>query len=169
MVTRFRSPYEVEVAFARTARPMGEISVRRARAEESDALAALFRLSRTTALPYLPDLHTPEEDRAFFREHTFVACDVWVAESDGTPAGFCAVRNGWIDHLYVDPAHQGHGMGAALLRKAMSAQKRLALWTFQRNANARRFYEAHGFRCVRLTDGRDNEEREPDALYEWMR
>ena len=46
---------------------------------------------------------------------------------------------------------------------------RLVLWTFQRNANARRFYEAHGFALVRETDGSDNEEKEPDALYLWTR
>jgi hypothetical protein len=38
---------------------------------------------------------------------------------------------------------------------------------FQRNEDARRFYERRGFRLVRLTDGADNMEREPDALYAW--
>ena len=168
MVTRARSPPEVDVASTRIARGMEEITIRRARAEESDALATLFRRSRTTALPFLPDLHTPEEDRTFFRERVFVACEVWVADVNGTPAGFCAVRAGWVDHLYVDPAQQRRGVGAALLRTAMEANDRLLLWTFQCNTNARRFYEAHGFRCIRLTDGADNEEREPDALYEWL-
>ncbi|HET7923886.1 MAG TPA: hypothetical protein VFL30_03255, partial [Rhodanobacteraceae bacterium] len=41
------------------------------------------------------------------------------------------------------------------------------LWVFQQNGRARRFYERHGLRCVELTDGRQNEERMPDALYEW--
>jgi GNAT superfamily N-acetyltransferase len=148
---------------------MEEVKLRRARVEESAALAALFRLSREAALPYLPELHTPAEDQAYFRERVVVACEVWVAEAEGTAIGFCAFRNGWIDHLYVHPAHQRRGAGSALVRTAMAANERLALWTFQRNANARRFYEAHSFRCVRLTDGRDNEEREPDALYEWVR
>jgi putative acetyltransferase len=169
VVTVARSPHEVDAASNRTARGMAEISVRPARADESDGLAALFRLSREAALPYLPDLHTPEQDRAFFRERVFVTCEVWVAESDGTTAGFCAVRDGWIDHLYVHPAHQRRGFGAVLVRKAMEKNDRLKLWTFQRNVNARAFYEAQGFHCVRLTDGRDNEEREPDALYEWVR
>ena len=31
----------------------------------------------------------------------------------------------------------------------------------------RRFYERNGCRVVELTDGSGNEEREPDALYEW--
>jgi hypothetical protein len=43
------------------------------------------------------------------------------------------------------------------------------LWTFQRNAPARRFYEKEGFVAVRETDGSGNEEREPDVLYLWKR
>jgi putative acetyltransferase len=42
----------------------------------------------------------------------------------------------------------------------------LRLWTFQRNAGARRFYERNGFAAVELTDGLGNEEREPDVRYE---
>ena len=151
------------------ARTMTEVTLRRAGVAECDAIAALFRLSKEAALPYLPALHTPEEDRAFFRKHVFATCEVWVAETGGALAGLCAFRAGWIDHLYVHPAYHRRGIGGALLRKAMQTHVHLALWTFQRNANARRFYEACGFRCVRITDGRDNEEREPDALYEWTR
>jgi hypothetical protein len=43
------------------------------------------------------------------------------------------------------------------------------LWTFQQNDGARRFYERHGLRLIRLTDGEDNEEKTPDALYAWRR
>ena len=41
------------------------------------------------------------------------------------------------------------------------------LWVFQRNDGARRFYERHGLTLVELTDGAGNEEREPDARYDW--
>jgi len=54
-----------------------------------------------------------------------------------------------------------------LLNVAKADAAELALWTFQRNAAARRFYETHGFVLVMETDGVDNEEREPDALYRW--
>ena len=47
--------------------------------------------------------------------------------------------------------------------------RRLQLWTFQRNAQARRFYEARGFVVVEQTDGAGNEEKEPDARYLWTR
>jgi putative acetyltransferase len=148
---------------------MPKVTLRRADVAECDAIAVLFRLSRVAALPYLPDLHTPAEDAAFFREQVFATCEVWVAETGGALAGLCAFRADWIDHLYVHPAHHRRGIGGALLGKAMETHEKLALWTFQRNVNARCFYEAHEFRCVRLTEGRDNEEREPDALYEWTR
>ena len=81
----------------------------------------------------------------------------------------CAFRAGWIDQLYVAPEHQGGGIGAALLQKAKDANEHLQLWAFRRNENALRFYELQGFRLVTSTDGRDNEEREPDALYAWER
>ena len=43
----------------------------------------------------------------------------------------------------------------------------IRLYTFQQNSGSRRFYERHGFGLLRLTDGKDNEERCPDALYEF--
>jgi ribosomal protein S18 acetylase RimI-like enzyme len=69
---------------------------------------------------------------------------------------------------YVHPEAQNQGVGATLLTVAKERRPRnLRLWVFQKNVGARRFYERHGFSLVRLTDGRGNEELEPDALYEW--
>jgi GNAT superfamily N-acetyltransferase len=75
----------------------------------------------------------------------------------------------WIDQLYVLPEAQGRGLGTALLQVAQNAFDRLQLWTFQRNVQARRRYEARGFALIRQTDGAHNEEKEPDALYLWTR
>lgn len=83
--------------------------------------------------------------------------------------GLIAFREGWIDQLYVLPEHQGRGTGNALLQVAQRDFNSLQLWTFQRNAPARRFYEARGFVLVQETDGARNEEKEPDALYRWTR
>ena len=84
-------------------------------------------------------------------------------------SGYCAFRDGWVEHLYVDPAAQGRGLGSALLNQAMVGQSHLKLWAFQKNTLAIRFYSRRGFRLVELTDGSGNVEREPDALYEWRR
>jgi putative acetyltransferase len=149
------------------AHEIGDIELRRADARDSSQVAELFRLTRTESLPHLPVLHTPEEDRSFFEERVFRDCDVWVAEREGLIVGFCAFRDGWIDHLYVHPAHHDQGLGSALLGKAMETYPALKLWVFQQNVRARRFYDARGFALVETTDGQNNEEREPDALYSW--
>jgi GNAT superfamily N-acetyltransferase len=80
-----------------------------------------------------------------------------------------AFHDDWIEQLYVLPEAQGRGLGSELLDVAKQASARLQLWTFQRNAPARRFYEARGFALVEQTDGARNEENEPDARYLWTR
>jgi ribosomal protein S18 acetylase RimI-like enzyme len=82
--------------------------------------------------------------------------------------GFIALGDATIDHLYVEPEMTGRGIGSALLEHAKEQRPEgFSLWTFQQNEGARRFYERHGLRVIRLTDGRDNEEKTPDALYAW--
>src|SRR5258708_17179364 len=135
--------------------------------DDMDAVATIHRLALDATLPWLAGRHTPPEDRWFFRERVFPACEVWGALESTTIQGFIAFREGWIDHLYVLPEAQGRGMGSALLKVATSAFPQLSLWTFQRNSGARAFYEARGFVLVRETDGSRNDEQEPDALYEW--
>ena len=88
---------------------------------------------------------------------------------DGGLIGFIALCEGWIDQFYVLPARQRQGVGEALLDIAKTVFPELHLWTFQRNAPARRFYEKRGFAVMEQTDGHRNEEREPDILYRWRR
>lgn len=94
--------------------------------------------------------------------------EVWVAEEGGLVVGFVALSDDLLDHIYVQPDAQGRGLGGALLDTAKRRRPDgFALWVFQQNEGARRFYERHGLRLVRETDGSGNEERTPDALYEW--
>ena len=143
--------------------------LRRLELTDMDAAARVLRTSFDAALPSLAGLHTPDEDRWFFRERVFKTCALWGAFDGVVMIGMIAFRNDWIDQLYVLPDAQRRGVGTELLGVAQRALDRLQLWTFQRNAPARRFYEARGFAMVRETDGAGNEEREPDALYLWTR
>jgi GNAT superfamily N-acetyltransferase len=136
---------------------------------DMDAAARVHRTAFDRALPTLAGLHTPEEDRWFFRERMFRTCEVWGAFDGDAMTGMLAFREDWIDQLYVLPEAQGRGLGTALLQVAQNAFDHLQLWTFQRNVPARRFYEARGFELIRETDGAQNEEKEPDALYLWTR
>jgi putative acetyltransferase len=141
-------------------------ALRRLHEEEMDHAAVIHRKAFDARLPWLAGLHTPAEDRAFFRDRVFVECDAWGA-FDGELIGFIAFRERWIDQLYVAPDRQRQGVGATLLQIAKAASSSLLLWTFQRNAGARRFYEKHGFAAVEETDGSRNEECEPDVRYCW--
>jgi putative acetyltransferase len=137
--------------------------------EETDQAAAVLRASFDHALPTLAGLHTPDEDRWFFRERVFAECQLWGYFNDRELVGIIAFREGWIDQLYILPAWQGRRIGAALLQLAKDKFDRLSLWTFQRNKSARGFYEKHGFVAMSETDGSRNEEKEPDVMYAWQR
>jgi ribosomal protein S18 acetylase RimI-like enzyme len=143
-------------------------SVRAARTEDAPAIAAVHMEAQRDAMPYLPELHSAEETLAWAREVVLENYEVTVAEADGRVVGYAALSADVLEQLYVLPAFQGIGVGSSLLDLAKRARPDgVRLWVFQRNAGARRFYEARGFRLVQLTDGADNEEGEPDALYEW--
>ena len=135
--------------------------------DDMDQAAVVHRAAFDHALPTLAGLHTPEEDRWFFRERMFRACELWGSFDDRQLVGMIAFREGWIDQLYVLPSVQCRGIGTALLQVAKQRWPSLSLWTFQRNTNARRFYERHGFVLVEETDGSGNEEKEPDVRYAW--
>jgi GNAT superfamily N-acetyltransferase len=147
------------------------VELRAARADEIDALANLYaRCQRqmTYILP-MPDEHIPLVAEMIERLE-----EVWLAEENGRIIGFLGIdrsqRNGWevLERLYVDPDAQNRGVGTALLEQAKALRPDgFVLWVFQKNEGARRFYERHGFRLVKLTDGAENMEHEPDALYAW--
>ena len=144
--------------------------LRRGRLDDMAGLARLHRQTVRISLPFLPELHTPREDFAYFSEILFPKAQFWLAEDEiGEALGYIAFRPDFIEHLFVRPASQGAGVGPRLLEKAMDGARELSLWTFQANTRARRFYERHGFVAVTLTDGADNEEKLPDVLYRWSR
>ena len=144
------------------------LSLRRLCRDEIGRVAVIHRASFDERLPWLAGLHTPAEDWAYFQDRVFKECEVWGAV-DEEIVGFIAFRGQWVDQMYILPHWQRQGAGGALLQVAKAASPTLLLWTFQRNGPARRFYEKHGFVALKETDGRGNEEREPDILYRWKR
>ena len=119
-------------------------------------------------MPYLPALHTADEDQAWMREVVVNHCDVWLAELDGRVCGFLGVGRNMLEHIYVHPHFHNSGVGSSLIDKARELMPGgFTLWVFQQNAQARRFYERHGLVLLRETDGANNEERTPDAEYAW--
>jgi ribosomal protein S18 acetylase RimI-like enzyme len=131
------------------------------------AVASIHRIAFFDAMPHMPVLHTPEETLTYYSKVLFPKAEIWLGERAGVIAGFIAFRPGWVDQLYIHPAHQGRSIGSMLLELAKKSEPELRLWTFQCNKRACRFYERHGFRIEQQTDGSANEERQPDFLYVW--
>jgi GNAT superfamily N-acetyltransferase len=148
------------------------VEVRPAREDEIEALSHLFVRARNEMdyLQAVPEAHVPPIANRI-REHD----EVWVADEDGRLVGFLGIEQSTnldgaavLEKLYVEPGEQGRGIGATLLDKAKELRPEgFYLWVFQKNDGARRLYEREGFRLVKLTDGSENMEREPDALYFW--
>jgi ribosomal protein S18 acetylase RimI-like enzyme len=140
--------------------------IRGHRPDDVDALAQLYERSFAT-LSFLPRLHTLAEHRAWFGQ-VLDQRETWVWEEEGAIRGFIVLGDATVDYLYVEPEMTGRGIGSELLEHAKGRRPSgFRLWTFQQNDGARRFYERHGLRLVRLTDGEYNEEKTPDALYAW--
>lgn len=138
----------------------------RATAKDGPAVGEVFLAARAT-MTYLPRVHTDEDTRNHFNG-VVAGKETWVAERDGKVVGFAVVDGGWLEHLYVHPSRFNSGTGSKLFAEATRSHPQgFQFWAFQQNAGARRFYERNGCALVRLTNGDDNEEKTPDALYVW--
>jgi len=144
------------------------IDIVEAKPEDAAAIAEIHIAARREAMPYLHLAHSYDSTRAWFAKMVGDRPGCWwVARCERQVVGYMLVVGDELDHLYILPDWQRRSVGLALLNKAkLLSPVRLALWTFQRNANARAFYEAHGFWAAGCTDG-DNEEHEPDVRYVW--
>jgi ribosomal protein S18 acetylase RimI-like enzyme len=148
-----------------------KLFIREYRPEDFDAVTILWRIAREKSLP---ELHRGKghffyEDQDYFRDHILKENRVWVVERDQHPVAFLAMRDDFIDHLYVHPDYQNRGIGKALLDYARQfSPEHLWLYTLQVNLNARAFYEKYGFVAEKfgMTPPPDNE---PDVEYHWRK
>ena len=135
--------------------------IRRATEDDVEAIVAIFEPS-FALLDFLPQLHTHDENVAFFRR-CVVGGEAYVLGD-----GFAILSGDTLSHLYVHPRSIGTGIGHALFEHVTAARPGgFEFWVFQENERARRFYEAHGAVAVELTDGEGNEEKTPDVRYRW--
>ena len=145
--------------------------VRPAGTDDAARVAQLLIDTRARFMPYAPSVHRDDELREWVATTLLPSGGVLVAMAQGQVVGAMATVRGvdsaWITQMAVDPALVGRGLGSVLLAHALTTLPwPIRLYTFQANGGARRFYERHGFTAIAFSDGRDNEERCPDVLYE---
>jgi len=143
---------------------LAAVILRPATASDAGSIAKTMRAA-LSSFDWMPVLHTPDEDLAFISDHVLPHQRVFVAEADGVLVGFIAVRDAWVNQLYLLPAWTGKGIGQRLLTDATAGMERVKLYCFQANVGARRFYERNGFVAEAFGDGSNNEEGLPDILY----
>ena len=145
--------------------------IRDYRPEDFDAVTILWRIAREKSLPeFQRDKgHFFYEDRDYFRDHVLKENNVFVVEIDDRPIAFMALRDAFIDHLYVHPDYQNQGVGKLLLEYARErSPEHIWLYTLQINTNARAFYESNGFTAEKFGVS-PPPENEPDVEYHWRK
>jgi putative acetyltransferase len=70
---------------------------------------------------------------------------IWVYEDKGIVKGLIHIEGKEVVELYVDYFFQGQGVGAKLLEFAKEEYDVKFLWAIEKNTDAIRFYETHGF------------------------
>jgi ribosomal protein S18 acetylase RimI-like enzyme len=145
------------------------LKIRAYQAEDFDAVTILWRIAREKALPEFQRTkgYFFYEDRDYFQKHVLVDNEVWIAEADHTIVAFMAMKDDFIDHLYVHPGVQRQGVGRKLLEFARQRSPgHVWLYTLQINSNARAFYEKNGF-IAEVFGVSPAPENEPDVQYHW--
>jgi ribosomal protein S18 acetylase RimI-like enzyme len=145
--------------------------IREYRPEDFDLVTILWRISREKSLPEFQRAkgHFFYEDQEYFRDHVLMEDEIVVVESKQRPVAFMAMRDDFIDQLYVHPDHQNRGIGKALLDFARQlSPEHLWLYTLQINMNARAFYEKNGFTAEKFGVS-PPPESEPDVEYHWRK
>jgi L-amino acid N-acyltransferase YncA len=138
---------------------MSGIAIRLAHRVDADEVGRVHYLSHVeTYSGKFPDgviQSFPAEQRARMWEHV-IASDsgsLWVAEAEGKIVGFAAtgppredppVRVLELASIYLLEAHQGSGLGQALLDAALGSHE-ASLWVLDDNPRARSFYARNGF------------------------
>lgn len=115
-------------------------------ADLGDLLDVWYRAS-LIAHAFLPEEFLATEQRQI-AEQWLPMAETFVYESDGRVVGFLSLIGNDVGAIFVDPDHQGRGIGRALMDRARDSRPYLELDVFEANAIGRRFYDAYGFAFV---------------------
>jgi len=122
--------------------------IRRARPEERPRITAIRLAVRENQL--LDPSRITDADYHWFSENP----GIWVWDEDGRTLGFSAAdtRDGTIFALFIDPRHEGRGIGRALFARALdslrAAGHATGALTTEPGTRADRFYQRWGWKVV---------------------
>lgn len=136
------------------------MKIRNALPADADRCVAIFRLA---VLAVHDVFYSEPQRRSWASADSKVVAKILapgsetlVAADGDLVAGFATLIPGasTLEYCFVDPQHQGRGVGRALLLELLDRARALGLSevTTRASLNAMRFYEAQGFRTVGCTN-----------------
>lgn len=97
-------------------------------------------------------IHLPASETVIVRDKTNIL-------------GFISTKDHYLAALFIEPEHQGKGLGRKLLKHIQRNSSFLELKVFAKNLSAVKFYQKNGFKIVDEKIGKDTGERE--FIMEW--
>ncbi len=136
------SPPEGPIAAPiRTLRPLA--------AADLDGISAVHWRACRSAYRFMNWSYTEDEVRRWYAAKMTEWDWARVVTVDGAIAAFLAAIGAHVDQVFVDPDHQGAGLGRLLLETMLARPLRpVTLHVHAENHSARGFYERFGFRPV---------------------
>ena len=142
-----------------------QITVEEFRADHASELIPMWRESFEFGVG-IEDPHPMAEQEKYFWTVVIPNNVIRVAFLEGQVVGFVAASATSISQLYVRKGFHRRGIGSRLLEWSKhQSSGSLWLFTFERNAGARAFYERHGFKIV--ARGFEPMWKLNDLKYEW--
>ncbi|MEN3584432.1 GNAT family N-acetyltransferase [Streptomyces sp. ZYX-F-203] len=119
-------------------------AIRRYETSDEAAVVDLWSRAAKPAHPFLVGEGEGERARKL-REIYLPMAENWVADDAGTVVGLLGLLGDEVGGLFVDPVHQGRGVGRLLIEHAATLRGALRLEVFEANDRARGFYRLMGF------------------------
>jgi len=148
---------------------MSDESIRRYQDQDELGVTNVWYRSGKAAYQFLPDWQTLtlEQAHLIFRELILPHCKIWVGIDNNNVVAFLAMKDSYIDRMFVDPDEWRKGWGTRLLLFAKSLHPAgLELHTHQQNHPACALYAKHGFKAIRFGIS-PAPENVPDVEYHW--
>ncbi|MGR3454221.1 GNAT family N-acetyltransferase [Pseudooceanicola sp.] len=114
---------------------------------DEDACLRIWRAAAAAAHPFLSqtDLDTEEAVIAAALQNDVQAT---IAVYEHRIAGFIALADDAVAGLFGNPAHQGQGIGSALLQDAIAAGRARSVEVYESNVRSIGFYQRMGYEKV---------------------
>lgn len=112
---------------------------------DSDAIIDVWLAASLAATPFLSQEFLAKE-REDIRTTWLPRAETCVFEAEGIVVGFLSLVGNEVGAIFVHPDYQGHGIGQAMMNRAVGSRGELFLDVFEDNKVGRRFYDRYGFK-----------------------